>query len=66
MRIEEILSAYHKKEKDRISAYWWYNNRKDVIKAMEKTYVLGNASILDEKYVCTVPLELNSNLSLLL
>lgn len=33
---------------------------------MEKTYVLGNASILDEKYVCTVPLELNSNLSLLL
>lgn len=33
---------------------------------MEKTYVLGNASIIDGNYVCTVPLELNANLSLLL
>lgn len=33
---------------------------------MEKTYVLGNASIINGAYVCTVPLELNANLSLLL
>ena len=33
---------------------------------MEKTYVLGNASVIDGNYVCTVPLELNANLSLLL
>lgn len=33
---------------------------------MEKTYILGNASIINGAYVCTVPLELNANLSLLL
>jgi hypothetical protein len=33
---------------------------------MEKTYILGNASIIDNQYVCTVPLELNNNLTLLL
>ena len=33
---------------------------------MQKTYVLGNASIIDGKYVCTVPLELNANLTTLL
>lgn len=40
--------------------------RKDIIKAMEKTYVLGNASVIDQTYVCTIPLELNVNLSSLL
>ena len=33
---------------------------------MEKTYILGNASIINGAYVCTVPLELNANLSFLL
>lgn len=33
---------------------------------MEKTYILGNASVIDHQYVCTVPLELNNNLALLL
>lgn len=33
---------------------------------MEKTYVLGNASVIDQTYVCTIPLELNVNLSSLL
>jgi hypothetical protein len=33
---------------------------------MEKTYILGNASVIDQQYVCTVPLELNNNLALLL
>ena len=28
--------------------------------------MLGNASIIDSKYVCTVPIELNNNLSILL
>jgi biotin operon repressor len=37
-----------------------------VIRALEKTYVLGNASVIDKTYVCTVPIELNSNLSVLL
>lgn len=42
----------------------WF--REDVVKALEKTYILGNASIIDGTYVCTVPLELNTNLSSLL
>jgi hypothetical protein len=37
--------------------------RNDVIRSMEHTYILGNASILDKQYVCTVPLEMNSHLS---
>jgi hypothetical protein len=37
-----------------------------VIRALEKTYVLGNASIIDNTYVCTVPIELNNNISILL
>ena len=45
---------------------WEDNLRTDVIRAMEKTYILGNASVIDQQYVCTVPLELNNNLALLL
>jgi hypothetical protein len=30
---------------------------------MDKLYVLGNASIIDKQYVCTVPIELNNNIS---
>ena len=37
-----------------------------MVRALEKTYVLGNASVIDNNYVCTVPIELNSNLSVLL
>lgn len=37
-----------------------------MIRALEKTYVLGNASIIDSTYVCTVPIELNNNISILL
>jgi hypothetical protein len=33
---------------------------------MDKLYVLGNASIIDKQYVCTVPIELNNNISELL
>ena len=33
---------------------------------MEKLYVLGNASIIEKQYVCTVPIELNNNISELL
>lgn len=33
---------------------------------MDKVYMLGNASIIDRQYVCTVPIELNSNISELL
>lgn len=33
---------------------------------MEKTYILGNVSVIDNQYVCTVPLELNNSLSILL
>ena len=40
--------------------------RNDVIRALEKTYILGNASIIDNTYVCTVPIELNNNLTVLL
>ena len=36
------------------------------MRALEKTYILGNASLIDNTYVCTVPLELNNNLTLLL
>jgi hypothetical protein len=66
MRIDDILSAYHRKEKNSITRYESNYHRNDVVKAMEKMYVLGNASIIDQNYVCTVPLELDSNLSLLL
>lgn len=48
MRIGDIIHAYERKEKRRITY-------KDVIRAMEKTYILGNASVIDGKYVCTVP-----------
>jgi len=41
-------------------------SRNDVIRALEKTYILGNASIIDNNYVCTVPIELNNNLTILL
>ena len=37
-----------------------------MIRALEKTYILGNASIIDKTYVCTVPIELNNNLTCLL
>ena len=37
-----------------------------MIRALEKTYILGNASIIDQTYVCTVPIELNNNLTVLL
>ena len=40
--------------------------RNDVIRAMEKTYILGNASVIDNNYICTVPIELNNNLTVLL
>ena len=33
---------------------------------MEKTYILGNASVIDNNYICTVPIELNNNLTVLL
>lgn len=37
-----------------------------MVRALEKTYVLGNVSVIDGNYVCTVPLELNNQLSVLL
>jgi len=30
---------------------------------MDKLFELGNASIIDKQYVCTVPIELNNNIS---
>lgn len=33
---------------------------------MSKTYILGNASIINNEYVCTVPIELNNSLTELL
>ena len=33
---------------------------------MSKTNILGNASIVKNEYVCTVPIELNNNLTELL
>lgn len=33
---------------------------------MDKAYELGNISILDNQYVCTVPLEMNTSLTELL
>lgn len=36
--------------------------RSDVYRALEKTLMLGNLSILNNEYVCTVPLELNKGL----
>jgi hypothetical protein len=41
-------------------------HRNDVIRAMTKTEALGNASIVKNEYVCTVPIELNNFLNDLL
>lgn len=37
-----------------------------MIRAMSKTCILGNASIINNEYVCTVPIELNNYLNDLL
>lgn len=46
--------------------YYLNNFRNDIIRSVQAIGVLGNASIVNKQYVCTVPLELNQNLSELL
>lgn len=59
----DSLSTKGKKRNIKVCVNLWRN---DVVRALEKTYVLGNVSVIDGNYVCTVPLELNNQLSLLL
>lgn len=40
--------------------------RNDIIRSVQSIGLLGNASIVNKQYVCTVPLELNHNLTELL
>lgn len=63
MKIEDIKNKYNQKEKNKISKYFFIKKSNDIIRATEKLYVLGNASVIDKQYVCTVPIELNNNIS---
>lgn len=56
MRINNVIEDYNRASRDSIG-------KNDVYRALEKTLMLGNISILNNEYVCTIPLELNQGLN---
>ena len=45
-----------KKRSNKYLSLFYITCRNDVIRAMSKTGILGNASIVNKEYVCTVPI----------
>lgn len=63
MRINNVIEDYNRASRDSIGKYLCLEFRNDVYRALEKTLMLGNISILNNEYVCTIPLELNQGLN---
>ncbi|KRW99382.1 hypothetical protein PPERSA_02494 [Pseudocohnilembus persalinus] len=56
MKIEDIIKEFHIRHKEQINKY-------DVLKAIETVKELGGVSIVNQEYVCTVPVEFSSDVS---
>jgi len=65
MKIFDILAIYHAKNPEQITKYCAISlaiRRKDIAKAVRKMDQLGSCCLVNEEYVCTVPISLGSEL----